>query len=542
MNGSNLGLTGKILLPTILTAVLMLVLSYFQISALGKLAKQFGDINSEYLPGIDLVLNADRDLYQAKLAERSLALGMKQADLLTDHEENVQQVYDRVNKVKTLAVSAEIKQQADRFLTDFNQWRQHSSAFVKGLQNGDYTAEQALAKTTGELDKEFSAIRGLLNVLGETVSKESLRLNDQANAEKDSALTTIYVLVAIALIMVVLFAIFFPRAITNPVNLMAKALETLASGKGDLNARMQLRSSDELGVMAHNFNAFMDNLKGMISSIREESDGVSRTTEQIHQNADTSDRISSEYSSAMEMVATSNEQMGLAIREVSENTQQVSTEVKGSDDTARQVAKGFDQAMMELQALVSRVDDSSQVIQALEAETTNIESVLDVIKGIAEQTNLLALNAAIEAARAGEQGRGFAVVADEVRTLASRTQQSTGDINQMIERLRAGVGRAVGAMRESQNKAEQTVEYAGRSQRDIQTISASLVNISDRIIQIASAIEEQTSVIGHINQNLTSAKVLSEQGQESVRSTNTAVRDLQSRANRLSQQVSGFRL
>src|SRR5690606_16871856 len=187
-----------------------------------------------------------------------------------------------------------------------------------------------------------------------------------------------------------------------------------------------------------------------------------------------SQRISGEYAGSMELVATANHEMGLAIQEVSSNTQQVSEEAKAADQSARAVSKQFRQAMEEIQALAENVDNSGAVIQELVAETTNIASVLDVIKGIAEQTNLLALNAAIEAARAGEQGRGFAVVADEVRTLASKTQQSTGDINVMIEKLRSGVNRAVSSMSESQKKAVKTVEFASESEGSVRGISTAL--------------------------------------------------------------------
>ncbi|WP_169449513.1 methyl-accepting chemotaxis protein [Oceanobacter kriegii] len=542
MNWSNLGLTSKILLPTALTAVLMLVLSYVQISSMGQVAREYGQINTEYLPAIGLILNADRDLYQAKLAERSMALGMTDESLKGEHDENVQQVFDRITKVKSLQVSDGIRKQADAFLAAFEQWRQQSSQFVTALEQGRFNRQQAQTITTGQLDSQFGAVRDLLDKLGEMASKESQAQNALATEHRESAMTTILTLVGLALLMVVVFAVTFPKAITKPVRTMSDALEKLAKGQGDLNAHMNLKSADELGVMAQHFNDFMDNLRAMIGNIRQESDGVANTTERLQASASDSQNISMEYSSAMDMVATANGQMGLAIQEVSINTQQVSEETKASEDTAQMVAQEFAKAMEELRILVQRVDDSGEVIQALEAETTNIESVLDVIKGIAEQTNLLALNAAIEAARAGEQGRGFAVVADEVRTLASRTQQSTGDINEMIERLRAGVGRAVGAMEESQNKAEQTVVLASRSQENIQTISGSLVNISDRIIQIASAIEEQTSVIGHINDNLTSAKAMSEQGNQSVNTMKEAVGDLKSRASRLNQQVSGFRL
>ncbi len=198
--------------------------------------------------------------------------------------------------------------------------------------------------------------------------------------------------------------------------------------------------------------------------------------------------------------------------------------------------------MEEIQALANNVDNSGAVIQELVAETTNIASVLDVIKGIAEQTNLLALNAAIEAARAGEQGRGFAVVADEVRTLASKTQQSTGDINVMIEKLRSGVDRAVNSMNESQAKAVSTVEYASKSEGNIRQISGSLLSISDRILQVASAIEEQTSVINNINENLSNAKHLSDQGMQSASSIRQAVDGLNHQASSLRDEVSSFTL
>lgn len=188
------------------------------------------------------------------------------------------------------------------------------------------------------------------------------------------------------------------------------------------------------------------------------------------------------------------------------------------------------------------MNHSGQVIEELVEETTKIASVLDVIKGIAEQTNLLALNAAIEAARAGEQGRGFAVVADEVRTLASKTQQSTGDINNMIENLRAGVNKAVESMRGGQEKANSTVEYAKASEESIQDISVSLTSITDSIHQVASAIEEQTSVIDEINTNLSGVKDLSDSGMESAKNIGSSVEGLNQQASNLSNQTSSFKV
>lgn len=542
MNWSDLGLTWKILLPILGSGILLVLLSWQQISTLNTMASAYGHINTQYIPAISLILNADRDLYQAKLSERSLSLGMQDPQLIKDHTENIQQVRDRIGQVRSLGISPASQQMASDYLGSFEHWQAESTRLVDGVSNGSIALDEARKLSSGNLDQQFRAMRKLLDALGESVGNEAASMHKQNETNRSQATRNILMMVAAVIAIIILFSILFPRAIVAPVNKLALELLRLSEGKGDLNIRLDVRGKDEIGTLAINFNHFLDNLQHMIRAIRQVADGVSNNSQQLQHSAEQSRKISTEYSSAMDMVATANEQMGVAIQEVSSNSQQVAAEAQQSDKAARQVAHEFAQAMTELQELVSRVNESSSVIQALDAETTNIASVLDVIKGIAEQTNLLALNAAIEAARAGEQGRGFAVVADEVRSLASKTQQSTGNINEMIGRLRAGVDRAVSTMQDSRNKTEQTVGYAKRSQSSIQQISGSLVTISDRILQVASAIEEQTSVIAHINQNLTEARDLSEQGKDSASHTGHCVSELHSQANRLLQEVGGFRV
>ncbi len=540
MKWSDLGLAKKLRLPIAVIGALLIVLSALQIKDMDRISKDFSHINEEYIPGIELVLNADRDLYQAQIAERTIALGLASDSYFKMHKENIQQVEDRVKKVSNLKIEPEIRLAAEDFLKAFNNWRPQTESMVQKVKNGSISADVATQLSTDSLDKVFESMRDELDALGEKLGVEAAKLQKHTVETKRQAMTSTVVLVLVAVVLITCVAIFFPRMIIGPLNNLSASLDELASGKGDLTKRMPRLGNDEIGRLSHSFNKFLSGMQSLMKNIQTVALEVNGASGHLKEGAQDSLANSEQYARSMEMVSTANHEMGLAIQEVSNNTQQVSEEAKQSDLTAKQVATDFRRAMEEIESLAENVSNSGLVIQELVEETTNIASVLDVIKGIAEQTNLLALNAAIEAARAGEQGRGFAVVADEVRTLASKTQQSTGDINNMIENLRNGVNRAVESMKEGQDRATSTVEYARKSEENLSNISVSLVSISDRILQVASAIEEQTSVIDEINSNLTGVNELSQSAQLSAKAIGNAVKGLNDQSDNLTKQVSNF--
>lgn len=540
MKWSDLGLAKKLRLPIATVGILLLVLSVLQITDMERISKEFSHINEEYIPGIELVLNADRDLYQAQIAERSIALGLTEGRFFKMHEENIQQVETRLKKITNLNISKSIIADAKQFLVTFNEWRPKTEGLVKQVKDQRISIKEATQISTNDLDSAFEFMRDKLDLIGEQLGAQAAALQLHTVETKQQAMSKTFVLVLVAILITVCVAVFFPRMIIGPLNHLSQSLDELASGKGDLTKRMPRFGNDEIGRLSHSFNRFLSGMQSLMKRIQVVALEVNSASGQLQEGAQDSLTNSEHYARSMEMVSTANHEMGLAIQEVSTNTQQVSEEAKHSDQTAKQVSKDFHRAMQEIELLAENVMKSGLVIQEIVSETTNIASVLDVIKGIAEQTNLLALNAAIEAARAGEQGRGFAVVADEVRTLASKTQQSTGDINNMIENLRGGVNKAVESMKEGEERATSTVEYAKKSEENLSHISSSLVSISDRILQVASAIEEQTSVIDEINSNLNGVNELSKNAQENTKLIDTAVKGLNQQSKSLTDQVSNF--
>ncbi|APR66109.1 methyl-accepting chemotaxis protein [Thalassolituus oleivorans] len=540
MNWSNLSLAHKLRLPIALVGFILLALSIVQISALNTISNDSDHIENTYIPAINLTLNADRDLYQAQIAERSIALGIHTKNFIDMHSANLNQVQDRINKVRGLDIPVEIQQQADKFLAAYSAWRPKSEKLVAQTTNGQLSQSDATEMSTNALDKEFESMRDQLDALGEMIAAAAESLHADNMAVKDSSLSVILTLVVIAIGVTLFIAVVVPKLIIRPINNLTRVLESLADGRGDLTARLPTTGDDEVGRMAKSFNRFLDRMQTLVRNIQLIVEDVRASSAELKSGADESQALSKQYAESMDMVANANREMAEAIEEVARTTVEVSEEAKDSDTTAKAVANQFRSAVTDIMALAGSVNDASIVIKDLEKETVNIASVLDVIKGIAEQTNLLALNAAIEAARAGEQGRGFAVVADEVRTLAGKTQKSTGDINTMIDKLQSGVDRAVNSMKGGEEKAEGTVTSARESEEQVKQISASLIRITDRILRVASAIEEQTSVINEINGNLSNARDLSKTGQASAEKITVSVGILNKRAEDINSQISNY--
>lgn len=308
----------------------------------------------------------------------------------------------------------------------------------------------------------------------------------------------LYTLAGITLLIVILvsvMAIMINRSIMRPLELFDNSISSFASGDADLTARMEKFSVPEFHKLSHNFNRFVESLQNIIKRVNQVGQQVVEETNAMSQRATQVDHLASNQREETEQVATAMTEMTTTAQEISNNANNAAQSAKDAEDNATDVHNIVNAAARSVQALAEEVADASSVIAKLEGDVNNITSSLAVIQDIAEQTNLLALNAAIEAARAGEQGRGFAVVADEVRKLASRTQESTQQIHTMIQQLKAGSDAAVKAMESSQQRSITTVREANAAAEALQKIQASIGTIMDMNALIATATEEQ-SIVG----------------------------------------------
>ncbi len=350
-------------------------------------------------------------------------------------------------------------------------------------------------------------------------------------------------LISLALIIVTIIIIYLAAIrIVNPIKNMANNLNDIAQGEGDLTRRLSVKGKDEIAQLGRAFNLFVDKLQHTISDINAVTIKINQAGDDMYkQSSDIATQLLS-HNNETEQVASAITEMSSTAHEVASNTNHVADATQNVTKDVMRAQECVDTSLFEISGLVDEINGAAKSMSSLSEQSKKINNVLTVIGSIAEQTNLLALNAAIEAARAGEQGRGFAVVADEVRSLASRTQESTLEINDMLSELHRLVTLSVNAMELSQERSIRSVDSSQAISESLGAVTTAINSINDMTTQIATASTEQSSVTEEINRNINAIQDIVNILTQSSKEAEAVSRNVSSEGDKLEQLVSQFKI
>lgn len=362
----------------------------------------------------------------------------------------------------------------------------------------------------------------------------------KAQAIYDDSFRVFIIIAIIASIILVISGLWVGKSISGPLGELRRQIEKADRNK-DLTIIVNTDSNDEISQVASAFQRMLERFRVIISNVHQSSGQLEEYATALSNSTELTREGVKVQTRETDQVATASTEMTHAIEEVSRNAQQAADAANDANRETKDGSQVLNQAIESINSLANRINASSEVINRVENDSSAIGTVLDVIRGIAEQTNLLALNAAIEAARAGEQGRGFAVVADEVRSLAQRTQESTQEIQDMIERLQSGAQAAVKSMSEGTEEMSRTLEKATLAGKSLTSIAGSVALINDMNTQIATATEEQMTVSQEISRNVVNISDVAKSSEQSVAEVDHASTELKETSSRLSHMVNEFK-
>ncbi len=358
----------------------------------------------------------------------------------------------------------------------------------------------------------------------------------------NESITSAIIASASILLVIALLVFLIAKRIVAPLNRLVDAIKDVAEGDNDLTKRLIVSDENEVSQFSHQFNVFVEHIQEIMILNKQTVEDLYEDAERISTVANLTSKQASEQRDATDMVATAAEQLSYSVKDISDNTSAASN---SASEAEKQIVTGVEvvhEATSSIRTLADTVGQISGVVDNLNQDSNKIGGVLEVIQGIAEQTNLLALNAAIEAARAGDQGRGFAVVADEVRTLASRTQESTQIIEQIIGNLQQSAKTVVESMVQGTEQAEMGVEKSEMVQSVLESISTAIINIQSQSTEIANATHEQAKAAQEITERATSIRNLSEKTEEQISDVQAGTRKQREGIHSLSELVKRFKI
>ena len=487
--------------------------------------KQSESVNGNWLPAI-LSLG---DMNQNILRLRTLTLRL----LVTSDESLIKQDLDRIKGLRDSLDEAQKSYESvisteeeaasyENFKQAKLSYLQEQSKITAAMQQSDRDA--AIEVTNGTLNSHADSMAKALVELSEVNRLGATTAADTSSEVFTSARMWVIVMIVLALGLTVILAMIFTRSIVAPLAEVVQVAEVVAGG--NLTQSIEVRGTDEPARVMSALKSMQQSLRSTIQSISDSSTQLASASEELSAVTEDSTRGLHQQNNEIEQAATAVNQMTSAVEEVARNAVSTSEASSESNRTAQHGREQVRQTVDSISHLADDVTHTASEVEQLAGQVRDISKVLDVIRSIAEQTNLLALNAAIEAARAGEAGRGFAVVADEVRALAHRTQQSTREIEQMVSGIQQGTDKAVNAMQNSNSRARSTLDVAKAAGQALDEIAAAISQINERNLVIASASEEQAQVAREVDRNLVNIRDLSMQSSAGANQTSAASQEL----------------
>ncbi len=483
---------------TLVAVVAFVVIVFVNYNAISSNQRALNELEEQTYKILNLATeNANKLQNLDELFTQAVTFG--DAELLDKAKEYQQQIQANLQKIESVQSGFMPSDNSD----ELAQYGKIAQQIAGGMIDGtaDFSRIQEDAKKKTEIYEGLVA----------DFTKAKTNANDRfvellQNTEERSAnaLTIMLIVAVISLLVLVFLAVVIARGIGNSAKDAAQNLKLLAQGQGSLSTTLNVRSHDEIGQVSINFNEFVALLKGAVVEVMSVVEPLMKDSSRLVQGMEKAEGATNQQTHDAEVVRQSMEEMRLSVGDISHSASQASDAAQLAEQEVEQSKRQIQVSVNESQALSEEINHAAETINKLADDTQNVTQILNVITSIAEQTNLLALNAAIEAARAGEQGRGFAVVADEVRELASRTAKSTNEIRELLNVLTEAANQAVKAMTSASSMAINNAEAAAQTGQSIEQIAAQILSINSMNGQIAAATEEQTSVAAMVVNNVTS--------------------------------------